>query len=156
MNDATTPTDLQMPYELVSMEPVTIAGITLRTDNSEEGMQKIQQHWGMFFRQGVMNRLAPQAQGPIYEVYFDYESDARGAYTLMLGSRVPDDAQVAEGLQRITLPAARYAKFSIGDPQAIRAAWEHIWQRGDIERSYSGDFEVIREDGADIYVAVRQ
>jgi len=155
MND-TTPKNQEMNYELVDLEPVTVAGITLRTDNSEAGLERIGQHWGTFFRQGVMNQLGPKAEGPIYEVYYDYESDATGGYTLMLGSRVPADAAVTEGLQRTTLPAARYAKFSIDDPKAIYAAWQHIWQRRDLDRTYSGDFEVIGESSADIYVAVRQ
>lgn len=152
MND----TSASMHYELVDLEPVTIAGIAVRTDNSAAGLERIGQLWGTFFRDGVMNRLGALAEGPICEAYFDYESDARGAYTVILGSRVPADAPVSADLTRITLPAARYARFGIEDPKAIYAAWQHIWQREDIDRSYSGDFEVIGESRADIYVALKQ
>jgi predicted transcriptional regulator YdeE len=145
-----------MSYQLTDLGPVTIAGITVRTDNSPAGLERIGQLWATFFRDGVMNALGALAEGPICEAYFDYESDAQGAYTVILGSRVPADAPVAAGLQRVTLPAARYAKFSIDDPKAIYAAWQHIWQRQDIERSYSGDFEVIGENSADIYIALRR
>lgn len=144
-----------MRYEPVDLEPVTIAGITVRTDNSPAGLEKIGQLWATFFRDGVTNALGALAEGPICEAYYDYESDAQGAYTVILGSRVPADAQIAAPLQRVTLPAARYAKFSIDDPKAIYAAWQHIWQRQDIERSYSGDFEIIGENSADIYIALR-
>ncbi|SHM70289.1 Predicted transcriptional regulator YdeE, contains AraC-type DNA-binding domain [Duganella sacchari] len=147
---------MTMHYDLVTMEPVTIAGITLRTDNSEAGMQKIQQHWGQFFQQGVTAKVARAVDPAIYEAYFDYESDANGAYTLMLGNRVPSGEDVPAGLHQVTLPAATYAKFTIDDPRAIRQAWEHIWSRADLQRTYSGDFEVIGEKSADIYVAVQQ
>lgn len=149
-------TTAMMSYQLTELGPVTIAGITVRTDNSPAGLEKIGQLWAAFFRDGVPNALGTLAEGPICEAYFDYESDAQGAYTVILGSRVPADAQVGAGLQRITLPAARYARFSIDDPKAIYAAWQHIWQRRDLERSYSGDFEVIGENSAEIYVALRQ
>jgi predicted transcriptional regulator YdeE len=144
-----------MSYQLAELEPVTIAGITVRTDNSPAGLEKIGQLWAAFFRDGVMNALGDLAEGPICEAYYDYESDAQGAYTVILGSRVPADAQIPAPLQRVTLPAARYAKFAIDDPKAIYAAWQHIWQRQDIDRSYSGDFEIIGENSADIYIALR-
>ncbi|MEB0138383.1 MULTISPECIES: GyrI-like domain-containing protein [unclassified Undibacterium] len=146
----------QMTYELVSLEPITIAGISLRTNNSGAGMEKIQQHWGNFFQQDVLGKIDGKQESAICEAYFDYESDANGAYTLMLGSRIEPSAKPVAGLQTCTLPAANYAKFHINNPQAIRSAWQHIWSRDDLVRSYSGDFEVIGEDGADIYVAVRQ
>ena len=144
-----------MTYELVSLEPITIAGISLRTDNSEAGMEKIQQHWGSFFQQGVQDKIIGKQESAICEAYFNYESDASGPYTLMLGSRVEPSAKPVAGLQTYTLPAATYAKFHIDNPKAIRSFWEHIWSRNDLVRSYSGDFELIGEDGADIYVAVR-
>ena len=148
-------TTAMLHYQLIELAPVTIAGITLRTDNSPAGLEKIGGLWATFFRDGVIGQLGALADGPICEAYFDYESDASGAYTVILGSRVPADAQVPAGLQRVTLPAARYAKFSIDDPKALYAAWQHIWQRQDIERSYSGDFEIIGENSADIHIALR-
>ena len=143
-----------MPFELVDMESVTIAGIARRVDNTAEGFEKIQQHWGQFFQYGVLAKIDAKRDQAIYEVYFDYESDASAPYTLLLGSRVDTGAALAAGLECTTLPAAKYAKFHVANAQRIRSAWEDIWARNDLARTYTGDFEVILEDGVDIYVAV--
>jgi len=145
-----------MNFELVKMESVTIAGITLRTNNSADGMQKILQHWGQFFEHDIAAKVEHALDFAIYEAYFDYDSDANGAYTLMLGKRVSEGVDAPVGLRQVTLPAATYAKFTISDPSATRQTWEHIWGRKDLNRTYSGDFEVIGEKSADIYVAVEQ
>jgi predicted transcriptional regulator YdeE len=146
-----------MAHEVVSLEAVTITGIAVRTDNSKVGLEKIQQHWGAFFQQGVMDKVPGKRDTAIYEAYFDYESDASGAYTLILGGRTePSSEPPSAGLTTCTLPAAVYARFHVPDPQAIRGAWEHIWTRADLVRTYTGDFEIIRESGAEIYVAIRR
>lgn len=147
---------ISLPFELVDMEPVTIAGITRRVDNTAEGFEKIQQHWGEFFKQGVLAQIDAKRDQAIHEVYFDYESDASGPYTVLLGSRVDPGVTLAPGLVSTTLPASRYARFQVANPQLIFSAWQDIWARGDLARTYRGDFEVIREDGVDIYVAVSQ
>lgn len=146
-----------MNYELVDLEPITITGIALRTDNSEAGLAKIQQHWGEFFKQGIQQKIGAGEGVPICEAYFDYESDASGAYTLLLGSRLSATTPTPQsaGLQTRSFPAARYAKFHVDDPNGIRAAWQHIWSREDLDRQYACDFEIIGAGGADIYVSVK-
>jgi predicted transcriptional regulator YdeE len=146
-----------MNYELVDLEPITIAGITLRTDNSEAGLAKIKQHWDTFFKQGIPQQIGVSQGAPICEAYFDYETDADGAYTLLLGSRLSASTppQQSDGLQTRSFPAARYAKFHVDDPNGIRAVWQHIWSRKDLDRQYACDFEIIGKDGADVYVSVK-
>src|SRR5262245_31286431 len=95
-----------LTYELVSLEPITIAGISVRTDNSEAGMEKIDRHWGNFFQQDVLGKIDSKQESAIYEAYFDYESDVSGPYTLILGSRIAASAKPAASLQSCTLPAA--------------------------------------------------
>ncbi|MCA8491529.1 hypothetical protein [Burkholderia arboris] len=62
--------------ELVDLAPLTIRGIALRTDNSEAGLVKIQQHWRQFFRQSALQQIGAREGAPICEAYLDYESDA--------------------------------------------------------------------------------
>lgn len=65
-----------MDYELIELDPITIAGITLHTDNSEAGFAKIQQHWGAFFQQGVQQQLGVEPGTDICEAYFDRATPA--------------------------------------------------------------------------------
>ncbi|WP_431819481.1 GyrI-like domain-containing protein [Burkholderia sp. F1] len=145
-----------MNYELVDLGPLTITGIALRTDNSEAGLAQIEQHWGRFFQQGILQQIGAGQNAPICEVYFDYESDASGAYTLLLGSLLSGETPPpVDGVQTNSFPAARYARFHVDSPQGIRAAWQHIWGRQDLDRLYACDFEIIGAEGADIYVSVK-
>ncbi|UOB56965.1 GyrI-like domain-containing protein [Burkholderia pyrrocinia] len=145
-----------MNYELVDLGPLTITGIALRTDNSEAGLAKIQQHWAQFFQQGILQQIGAGESTPICEAYFDYESDASGSYTLLLGSRLSGAMPShVDGVQTHSFPAARYAKFHVEDSNGIRAAWQHIWSRQDLDRLYACDFEIIGAEGADIYVSVK-
>jgi predicted transcriptional regulator YdeE len=145
-----------MDYQLVDLEPLTITGITLRTDNSEAGLAKIQQHWGEFFKQGIQQKIGVGQGAPICEAYFDYESDASGPYTLLLGCRVsPSMPPPGDGLTTRSFPAARYAKFHMNDPNGSLAGWQHIWTRKDLDRLYACDFEIIGADGVEIHVSVK-
>ena len=39
-------------------------------------------------------------------------------------------------------------------PKEIPLAWQNIWQRSDLNRAYTGDFEIIGENGVEIFVSV--
>lgn len=145
-----------MDYELIELDPIAIVGITLRTDNSEAGFAKIQQHWGAFFQQGVPKQLGVEPGTEICEAYFDYVSDANGAYTLLLGARLsPSTPPMSDGLTVRHFDAGRYARFHIDDPNAIRRVWQHIWSRTDLNRAYACDFELIGGQDADVYVSLK-
>ena len=141
---------------IVKLGSFTLAGLTLRTDNTEAGLGKITKHWENFFSQGISEKLGMGQGAEIWEAYFDYERDAGGAYTLLLGSQVsPSSSLSIIGLETHSFPAARYAKFHLEDPKSIRAAWQHIWSRQDLKRLYACDFERIRSNSADIYVSLQ-
>jgi predicted transcriptional regulator YdeE len=142
-------------YEVVTLEQITVAGVTVRTDNSAEGFEKTKEHWGRFFKEGVADKISLKKHDAVYEVYFDYESDARGAYTLLLGAQVKPGADVQQGMSIHTLPGSRYAKVVVDGPNGVRAAWQSIWSRDDLARSYCGDFEIFRGDAVELYVALK-
>lgn len=59
-----------------------------------------------------------------------------------------------------TIPAGRYAKFSVHGhmEKAVANAWKEIWQIN-LDRSYTGDFEEYLNDDfehcdIDIYIAL--
>jgi predicted transcriptional regulator YdeE len=123
-------------------EDLVIVGPQIRTDPARAAGD-IPALWQRFLRD------APHG-GPIYAVYTDYESDHRGAYTMVLGRE--DGA----GERRIVIPAGPYARFTVqGDPaQVVWQAWRFIngdWP-GRTERRYAADYE--RHGGAAIEIAV--
>jgi predicted transcriptional regulator YdeE len=121
-------------------EDLIIAGPEIRTDPARAAAD-IPALWERFLRD------APQG-GPIYAVYTDYESDHRGAYTMVLG-RVG-----AEGARRVVIPRGRYARFTVtGDPaQVVWRAWRFINSEWPGQRRYAADYE--RYDGDAIEIAV--
>lgn len=127
-----TPTIHTQPTDLV------VHGLALRTSPATAA-RDIPQHWQRFMAQ------PPIGEGPLYAVYCDYESDSRGAYTLVLGRAVAGDTKVPEGLRRVRVPAGACASFrAVGDPtQVIWKTWQHVnegWP-GRAQRRYIADFE---------------
>lgn len=145
-----------MEYEIVDHDGMTIAGISSRVDNSKAGFRKIELLWKTFFEQDIKRRLGLEGDSDICEAYFDYESDASGSYTILLGAALdPHTHPVSEGLVTHHVEKGRYAKFHTADPNGIRDVWKHIWSRTDLNRRYACDFELIGAHGADVYIAVK-
>jgi predicted transcriptional regulator YdeE len=138
--------------DLVDLPARRIAGIAQRSSYDTIGVDA-GALWQRAFREGV-------ATGLVHAVYYDYASDFRGAYTMMIGGDL-GDAPVPAGRASMIIPAGRYARIAAdGDPTVvITRAWQHIhaeWPLRD-RRVYGADFEVhgIRGPGtADIYVGV--
>ncbi|QSQ21869.1 effector binding domain-containing protein [Pyxidicoccus parkwayensis] len=122
-------------------EDLVIIGPAIRT-SSEKAGQDIPLFWQRFMREHLP---ALKDARDVYAVYCDYESDYRGPYTLVIGTRVSAEAPVPEGLRRVVIPRGEYARFiARGDPaQALVRSWAHVWndweRRG--ARRYVADFE---------------
>src|SRR5699024_10353364 len=95
-------------------------------------------------------------QGNTYGLYYDYESDYKGDYTLCVA--IEDDRESS-----ITIPNdATYEIFTVDtdDEQGIFKTWNEIWKKeeaGTLKRAYTYDFEKYYPDGKiDIYIAVEK
>lgn len=109
------------------MNQFRLGGISVRMNNTEESLQQIPQLWERFFKEGVLQQLLGNTQDrPIYEAYYDYDSDASGHYTLMLGTRVDDGSRLPEGMSEKMIPMATYAVFDVNGPDKIKDAWQEI------------------------------
>jgi len=75
-------------------------------------------------------------------LYTNYESDASGAYDMVVCCQVSDSAGLPNGINIYTIPAGKYAKFIVqGDvEQAVSEFWSKLWLM-DLDRKYSCDFE---------------
>ena len=143
----------------VELEAKCITGLQIRTKNTDEmnsETQKIAPLWGRFFTE-VMPTLTEGAS--VYGVYSNYESDAMGAFDVLVGV---DSLEKTEEMQTVTLEEGKYLKFPVkGEmPQAIIEAWAKVWAYFedpsiDEKRAFETDFEhYISEDEAAIYIGV--
>ncbi|MBT3358691.1 MAG: AraC family transcriptional regulator [Rhodospirillales bacterium] len=134
----------------------TVGGIDLRTTNAAEmdlSTARIPALWERFSFESLPGHIPGQTDpGVVLGLYSDFDSDADGAYTLMVGCEISPESKMPVGLRTTSVPPAKYAVFTSekGEiPSIIFSAWQEIWamtpeQLGG-ERAYSGDFEVYDE-----------
>jgi predicted transcriptional regulator YdeE len=130
---------------------LVVIGLPLRT-SPEGAMSDIPAHWQKFMGTNVASRISSQEDDAhVYAVYCDYDSDHRGAYTLVIGFAVAPSTPVPEGLRRVRIPAGRYASFTAnGNPaEVIWQTWTHINSSSEERaRRYIADFERYAPHGS--------
>lgn len=128
-----------------------VIGISVRTTNELEAdptRARIPGLWGRFHAEEIASRIPDRAHPTrVLGVYTDYESDHRGAYTLVVGcpvNRVP--RALPEGFVHVAIPedVPTFRLEAKGDmPAAVIDAWRAIWRRFENGgRAYTTDYEV--------------
>ena len=143
-----------MNYEIVELKEKTIVGFAARTGNEDPEMGTIigglwKQLYTPENTQKIKNRVNAYAIG----LYSDYDNTG---YQVTAGFEVSEPVDLA-GLSVKTIPAGKYAKFSVhGDMvEAVANSWKEIWETP-LERTYTGDFEeYLSMEDIDIYIAIR-
>jgi predicted transcriptional regulator YdeE len=155
------------------MDPTAVAtgaflvvGLRTRTTNRIEAvpeMARIGALWRQFYADDVSSRIPhriPEAP-EIVAVYFDYESDHRGQYSLIVGHKVSSLDHAPKGMGGVLVPGGRYLRFPVDGPlpTALIETWQSIWKFFDLsheyERAYATDFEVHRPNDVEIFVGVK-
>jgi predicted transcriptional regulator YdeE len=150
---------------------MTLAGISVRTTNAEEAGPngRLPQHWETYFRANIASQIGGNNPHLIYSLYTDYESDATGAYTVLIGHEAGDDAVLAENYyDRTVIPESKYLVFTTKKGpvyEVVAQAWGEIWKyfNESLEaRTYTGDFELYDSRNFDptntevqIYIAIK-
>lgn len=149
----------------------TVIGISARTTNAKEmsGEGVIGKQWDRFMKEGLLSKIPNRVDANILAVYTDYESDASGAYTFLIGARVSSADTVPQGMVAKKVPAGKYAVFTsergfVG--KVVPETWGRIWATpksapgGD--RAYRADFELYDQRAADpqnaqvdIYIGIK-
>lgn len=151
---------------------IKLVGITARTNNASE-MNPAEAKIGLtsqkYFASSVSSQIQDRVNpGKTFCVYTNYESDVNGAYTYFIGEEVSSFDEVVEGLEKLTIPAHNYTKFTSEPgpmPFVCIGMWQSIWQMSDSDlggkRSYISDFEVYDERALnpmstvlDIYIGI--
>lgn len=136
---------------LTQDRPQLVVGIELRTSN-DEAARTIPPHWRRFTEERVLERIPQKASDEVIAVYthFAHEGiDNRGQYSLIIGAPVEGRPEVPEGMVSAVLPAGRRAVFPVEPPRPdqVGAAWQRIWQRDDLRKTFVADFERYRGHG---------
>jgi predicted transcriptional regulator YdeE len=151
--------------KLETLPAFTVAGIGVRTINSDEGdpvTSKIGPLWTRFFADAIMDKIPDQdPDSPIYAVYSAYETDLHGHYTLTIGMKVDGAGPRGDGITEVKIEGGDYLVFENEGsvPAVVVETWEAIWdyfsKENEYTRRYTADFEeYYGNDGVAIYIAV--
>ena len=143
-----------MNYEIVELKEKTIVGFAARTSNEDPQMGAIiGDLWKQLYTpentEKIQNRVNSYAIG----LYSNYDKEG---YQVTAGFEV-SDAENGNGFAVKTIPAGRYAKFSVhGDMiEAVTNSWKEIWETP-LDRTFTGDFEeYLSQEDIDIYIAIK-
>lgn len=141
-----------MTPELIYWPATTVVGIEVRTTNAAEAnpaTAEIGALWGRFLKEGVAAKMPYRAHPTrILGAYRDYESDHRGAYSLLVGVPVTKVGELPPGAVVARISEVDYLVFSAKGamPNALIETWGAIWKHFDSpqarSRAYTTDFEL--------------
>ncbi|MDP4093931.1 MAG: GyrI-like domain-containing protein [Bacillota bacterium] len=132
-----------MNYEIVQLEEKKVAGLRIRTSNSDPDMSSsIGVAWQRFFSEGIYQSIPDKKNDKSIGLYTNYENGVSGAYDVMVCCEVEDVASLPENVQSEIITSGKYAKFIVcGHVQkAVAEFWMKLWAM-DLDRKYCCDFE---------------
>ncbi len=110
---------------------------------------------------GIIEQILNRADANIIAMYTDYESDANGEYSFLIGAKVTSIDSIPEGMIAKQVPDACYTIFtSEKGPvwKVVPEAWQKVWSTPASEmggkRAFLADFEIYDERAADPQNAV--
>ena len=149
-----------MEVELKNVSEKIINGISTRTNNAAEMSPdgKIPALWQSFDQTVPVDY---QNGERVYGVYFDYESDHNGMFTVLAGfdgQSYPSNANI----EQVVIPKSKYLVFTQSGemPQIAIDAWTQVWEyfandNTEYQRRFSTDFEYYpSENKIEVHIAV--
>lgn len=138
-------------------QAITVVGIELRTDNTE-AMHTIPPLWQRFSQENVLAAIDGKQGEDVFAVYTHFQNAGHnntGLYSLVIGAAVAPDAPVPAGMVRVVVPASPRAVFAVekGRFDLVGAAWQAIWQRDDLAKTFIAEYEQYHANG-DITVSI--
>ncbi|MFZ3229127.1 MAG: GyrI-like domain-containing protein [Pseudobdellovibrio sp.] len=147
-----------------------VIGISIRTKNSAElsGHGKIGPLWNEYISKSISEKIPDKINYETIAVYYDYETDATGYFSMLIGAKVKPNTTPPTGMVAIDIPAqtSEVITSDKGEmPAVIISAWQQIWlktEQNELNRKYSFDYELYDERSInpsagqiDIYITVK-
>ena len=153
---------------IISGESFLVVGLPARTSNAREMTRDamIPRQWEQLMRSNALETIPNRVDSSIIALYTDYESDADGAYTYVLGVKVSSFADLPKNMISKEVPGGNYAVIvSHRGPVAevVMDVWKRVWSDAELSgcRNYRTDFEVYdhratnpQDAQVDIYIGV--
>ena len=129
-----------------------VIGIELRTHNGE-AQQTIPPFWQRFSAEAPLRTLPHRLSSDVLAVYTHFAHagvDNAGPYSLVIGAEVAPETEVPAGMVRVVVPASQRALFTVpaGRHDLVGPAWQAIWERHELRKTYIADYERYGTDGA--------
>ncbi|OAS17846.1 GyrI-like domain-containing protein [Paenibacillus oryzisoli] len=148
---------------------ITLTGVHVRTTNAEEAgpNRRLPQLWETYFQSQITSLIPTIHSHLIYALYTDYESDASGEYTTLIGHQVADNISRDEDkFHQVQVPASKYLVFTTEKGpvyEVVAQAWANIWayfKDSEEVRAYTGDYELYDARHSDdsqvqIFIAIK-
>lgn len=162
-----------MKKELANKSEIKLVGLTARTNNKNEmnaQTSKIGELAGRFWGQNMADQISNRKNpGVTLSVYTEYDSNEHSDYTYFIGEEVSSFENIPSELQKLTIPGAKYQKFTTPAgkmPEVVVNAWQQIWKMTSYDfggdRAYVADFEVYDQraidpanTSVDIYIGIK-
>ncbi len=138
-----------------------IKGMSIRTTNAYEMNPDTAKIGNLHQRFDDVVSVDYKNGARVYGVYYDYESDANGEFSVLSGADHIESS--SQELEEITLPAGDYLVFEAeGEiPQAVIDCWVQIWKyfssdNPSHQRAYTTDYEHYKNPNeVDVYIALK-
>jgi len=149
--------------KIVELEAKQIKGLSARTTNAGEMNPQTAKIGALHQKFDDTVTVNYKEGARVYGVYYNYESDHTGAYSVMAGADRLEQ-KIAANLETVTLPAGSYMVFEAkGEvPQVVIETWAKIWNyfsdsAAPYRRSYTTDFEFYKnQNEIEIYIALKK
>jgi predicted transcriptional regulator YdeE len=126
-----------------------VVGIILRTTNKAAIQEAtIQQLWQKFFIDQVISKVDNKIDKNIIVLYYDFETDKDGEYTVLIGVKVASLENIpSELIGKYVAPEKRMIFTSPLGPiqNIVFDTWKIIWAQEDqkeLHRTYGIDYEL--------------
>ncbi|HHY73057.1 MAG TPA: AraC family transcriptional regulator [Bacillus bacterium] len=149
-----------MDYEIVQLEEKKVAGLKIRTNNSDPNMSTaIGDAWKKFFEDGTYQSIPDKKNDKCIGLYTNYTSNVNGDYDVVVCCEIHNTSNSISLVHSEIIPAGKYAKFIIhGHVQkAVAEFWMKLWSM-DLDRKFSGDFEeyqgCLEPDNVEVHIYI--
>lgn len=136
-----------------------VIGVATRTRNADEFDPATARIPDLWARAVAHPWLSARRDAGFVAVLHDYERDASGSYTQIVGVASRSAEDLPDGL--VAAKVASMPRTSVAadgeSPGALIGAWQQIWDdeaSGAIVRSYRTDFEVHSAGRVEVFVSV--
>jgi predicted transcriptional regulator YdeE len=146
---------------VIHVDEKTIFGLVARTNNENEMNPQLGKIAGLVEKFDTSVSVNYRSGARVYTIYSEYETDASGNYSVLVGADKVESSTVE--LESVKIQEGNYLVFSGQGqvPDIVFETWSKIWSYFKNEncphtRAYSTDFEFYKsQNEIEIHIAVK-